>query len=67
MHLLFAQDAVVAFEGAMDVQPNAHAAYNLVILSYAAGDPEGMSASFQSMVQVRADMSSHAHLRSCVT
>lgn len=49
------QDAVTAFEGALDIQPDFQAAHNLAILSYAAGDPEAMKAAFQGLVQVIAN------------
>ncbi|BDA50862.1 Intraflagellar transport protein 88 homolog [Coccomyxa sp. Obi] len=57
------QDAMVAFEGALDNHPDRVAAYNRAVLSYALGDPDHMKQAFLTLIQVHkaADVGRSAH------
>ena len=46
------QDAMIAFEGALDIHPDHVAAYNRAVLSYALGDPDHMKQAFLTLIQV---------------
>lgn len=47
------QDAMVAFEGALNICPDYCSAYNLAVMAYALGEPDNMKSAFLTLIQVR--------------
>ena len=58
------QDAMQSMNGVLDTQPDAQAAFNLVLCTFALGDKEMMKQAYSRLIEV-SPVLQHGNLRTC--